>query len=132
MSEQRRAKASELLPGEARAAAGKPLRAFDSSAKAAAWLAANPAHRIIAPQKYGGWGPFIGEVREGLHDVVHGMAIVIELTPEANDATKVAVRSLGRAFLERGATSVHCHGRRIHPDTYVAPDPRQSDLFGKR
>jgi hypothetical protein len=132
MSEQRKATAMQLLPGEARAAAGRPIHAFDSSAKANAWLAENEPHRVIAPHKYGGWGPFIGEVREGLHDVVRGEHVVVELAPDANEATKVSVRSLGRALLERGALTVHCHGRRIYPDGVTPPDPRQSNLFGGR
>jgi hypothetical protein len=131
MSEQRRAKANDLLPGEARAAAGKPTHAFDSPAKVTAWLAANPARLWIAPHKYGGWGAFIAEVREGLH-IVEGLDIVIELSTDANEGTKTLVRSLGRAMLEAGAKSVHCQGRRIHPDSYVAHDPRQASLFGNR
>lgn len=121
MSEQRKVRAIELLPGEARAAAGRPTHAFDSSVKAAAWLAANPAHHVIAPHKYGGWGPFTGEVREGLHtSSVHGREIIIELAEGANTPTVNQVRNLGRAMLDVGAITVRCQGRRIYPDGAVA------------
>jgi hypothetical protein len=117
----RSVKAGELLPGEAKAAAGKPTHAFDSSNKANAWLAANAAAPVIYPHKYGGWGPFTGEVREGLHTaVLHGRDIVIVLEGGANTPTVNQVRNLGRAMLDAGAITVRCQGKRIYPDGAVA------------